>query len=132
MIILVCLECNNGDLDRRVTRVALKHAESFHAEVIVFNSQMLDDRFHSKEVEAGREGLESARRFFEVAGLGCKSHHSIRGMEPGEDIEKFADENGVDVIYLGLKKRSRLGKLLVGSTAQYLLLKSKYTIVSVK
>jgi nucleotide-binding universal stress UspA family protein len=132
MKIMVCQACNASDLDQRILEVALKHAKATQGEVIIVNSQMMDDRFHAKEVEAGKKGLASAEEFFKTAGITCRSHLSIRGIGPGEDIVKLVEEDGVDEIFVGLKKRSRLGKLLVGSTAQYLLLNSDCPVVSIK
>ena len=45
---------------------------------------------------------------------------------------RFARENAVDEVVLGLKKRSRVEKLLLGSTAQYVILKAPCPVLTVK
>ena len=54
-----------------------------------------------------------------------------RGLSPGEDIVTFAAENDVDQVYVGIRKKSRTSKLILGSTAQYIILKVKCPVTSV-
>jgi len=61
-----------------------------------------------------------------------QTHLLIRGRYVGEDIVDFANENGIDEIVIGVKSRSKVGKLLFGSTAQYVILKSSCPVTSVK
>ncbi|MFN2437147.1 MAG: universal stress protein, partial [Desulfotignum sp.] len=56
----------------------------------------------------------------------------VRGLEPGEDIVRFADENRVDEIVIGVRSRSKVGKLLFGSTSQVVILQAGCPVVSVK
>ena len=56
----------------------------------------------------------------------------IRGLSPGEDLVNFAKENEVDEIIVGVKRRSKVGKLILGSTAQYVILEASCPVVSVK
>ena len=53
-------------------------------------------------------------------------------MEPGEDIVGFAKDNGADEIIIGVKSRSKVGKLLFGSTAQAVILQAHCPVVTVK
>jgi nucleotide-binding universal stress UspA family protein len=56
----------------------------------------------------------------------------IRGLSPGEDIVEFAKENKIDEIIVGVKRRSKVGKLLMGSTAQVVILQASCPVISVK
>jgi nucleotide-binding universal stress UspA family protein len=53
-------------------------------------------------------------------------------MSAGEDLIEFANENKVDQIVVGVKRRSKVGKLLMGSTAQYVILQAQCPVVTVK
>jgi nucleotide-binding universal stress UspA family protein len=53
-------------------------------------------------------------------------------MEPGEDIVRFAKENNVDEIIIGVRSRSKVGKLLFGSTSQVVILEAYCPVVTVK
>jgi nucleotide-binding universal stress UspA family protein len=86
-----------------------------------------------REAITGAEKLlEWAKSLFDENEIVCDTHLLIRGLSPGEDIVEFAKEDQVDEIIVGVKRRSKVGKLLMGSTAQYVILKAPCPVVSVK
>ncbi|MEO6018719.1 MAG: universal stress protein [Knoellia sp.] len=56
----------------------------------------------------------------------------IRGNEPSEDLLSVADEVGADLIVIGLRRRTPVGKLILGSTAQRILLDASCPVLAVK
>ena len=76
--------------------------------------------------------LEEAGNQLKTAGVSCETHQLVRGLSPGEDIVKFATDNAVDFIFIGVEKKSRTQKILLGSTAQYVILKADCPVVTVK
>jgi nucleotide-binding universal stress UspA family protein len=69
---------------------------------------------------------------FKKNGVECETHILIRGLTPGEDIVKYAREKQVDEIIIGIKNKSKVGKLVFGSTAQYVILEAHCPVLSVK
>ncbi|WP_022666778.1 universal stress protein [Desulfospira joergensenii] len=69
---------------------------------------------------------------FNKQGIQGETHILIRGLTPGEDVVSFAAEKNVDEIIIGIKKRSRVGKMVFGSTAQFIILESHCPVLSVK
>jgi len=84
------------------------------------------------EIEKVEESLRWAKDFLLQDGIRCEAIQLARGLSPGEDIVKFAEDNGIDVIYLGIRKRSRAQKFLLGSTAQYIILKGPCPVTTTK
>jgi nucleotide-binding universal stress UspA family protein len=84
------------------------------------------------EVKAVEDNLVEIQSFFKEKNIACETHLLVRGLEPGEDIVRFADENRVDEIIIGVRSRSKVGKLLFGSTAQVVILQASCPVVSVK
>jgi nucleotide-binding universal stress UspA family protein len=76
--------------------------------------------------------LEEADKDLEAAGISHETYQLVRGLSPGEDIVKFAADNAVDFIFVGIEKKSRTQKLLLGSTAQFIILKAGCPVVTVK
>jgi nucleotide-binding universal stress UspA family protein len=76
--------------------------------------------------------LEYAKSLFEENDIPCNTHLLIRGHTAGEDLVEFAKENQVGEIIVGVKRRSKVGKLLMGSTAQYVILQADCPVVTVK
>lgn len=52
--------------------------------------------------------------------------------DPAEEIITVAEEVGADLIVMGLKQRSPVGKLILGSGAQRILLDSSCAVLAVK
>jgi nucleotide-binding universal stress UspA family protein len=112
--------------------LAKVHAKAFGGTVNIVTSMEKGTEGQREEIEQAERGLEWAKSAFEENDIDCQTHLLIRGLMPGEDIVQFAEENKVDEIIVGVKRRSKVGKLLMGSTAQYVILKSACPVVSVK
>ena len=75
---------------------------------------------------------EVRREHFKSEGIDSEARILIRGMEPGEDVVQFAREKEVDQIIIGVQKRSKVGKMMFGSVAQYIILEAHCPVLSVK
>jgi nucleotide-binding universal stress UspA family protein len=115
---------------KEALRLAGKHAVQFSATVDVVTSMEKGD--DTAEEDIALRGLEWAKTEFDEKGITCRTHLLIRGVSPGEDLVEFATENKIDEIIVGIKKLSKVGKLLMGSTAQYVILEAECPVVSVK
>jgi len=56
----------------------------------------------------------------------------IRGLTPGDDLVQFAKDHGADEIIVGVEKKSKVGKFVFGSNAQYVILEAHCPVVTVK
>jgi nucleotide-binding universal stress UspA family protein len=56
----------------------------------------------------------------------------VRGKPAGEDLVELANEEGADLIVIGLRRRSPVGKLVLGSNAQDILLGADCPVLAVK
>jgi len=114
-------------------RLALEQARVFNASVDVITSA---DRTRTEkdllEVEEAERRLREAQDLFDRENIPCSTHLLIRGLAPGEDIVQYARDNRIDVVVVGLEKQSRVGKLVMGSTAQYVILKAPCPVLTVK
>ncbi|MBW1984024.1 MAG: universal stress protein [Deltaproteobacteria bacterium] len=85
-----------------------------------------------KDVEKAEEALNEIKKSFDKDKIPCSTYVSVRNLEPGEDLVTYADENKIDEIIIGIQKTSKVGKLLFGSTAQYVILRAKCPVLTVK
>ena len=117
---------------KEALNLAKVHAETFGATVDVVTSMEKGTEDQREDIEQAERGLEWAKSLFDENNIECNIHLLIRGMAPGEDLVEFAKENEADEIIVGVKRRSKVGKLLMGSTAQYVILQAACPVVSVK
>jgi nucleotide-binding universal stress UspA family protein len=117
---------------KEALKLARKHARAFSGSVDIVTSMEKGTEQQQQAIEEAERGLEWAKSLFAEKGLDCRTHLLIRGLAPGEDLLEFARENSVEEIIVGVKRRSKVGKLLMGSTAQYVILQASCPVVSVK
>lgn len=68
----------------------------------------------------------------QVDGVGVAVRSLERGLEPAEDLIAIAEEIDADFIVIGLRRRTPVGKLILGSNAQRILLDSPCPVLAVK
>ncbi|NHC13778.1 universal stress protein [Motilibacter deserti] len=76
--------------------------------------------------------LLTVRDALEAAGIEHEVRQLVRGQEPSEDLIAIAEEVHADVIVIGLRRRSPVGKLILGSNAQRILLDAPCPVLAVK
>ncbi|KPJ76686.1 MAG: universal stress protein UspA [Deltaproteobacteria bacterium SG8_13] len=112
--------------------LACRYAAALQASVHVVTSMGKGTEDNQKEIDEAQRSLAYAESLFEKEGIPCETHLMIRGLSPGEDLVRFADENSVDLVFVGVKRRSKVGKLLMGSAAQYVILNAPAPVVSIR
>ncbi len=112
--------------------IAVKHAKAFDGEILIVTSMIGSDKTEKQEICDAENNLEQAKEYFTDSGVKSETHLLIRGLEPGEDIVRFAMERDVDEIIIGVRSRSKVGKLLFGSTAQFVILEAHCPVLTVK
>jgi len=112
--------------------IAIKHAKAFDGEVLIVTSMIGGDKIEKQKVVDTEKNLEQAKAYFDDYGVKSETHLLVRGFEAGEDIVLFAKENNVDEIIIGVRSRSKVGKLIFGSTAQVVILDAHCPVLTVK
>ena len=130
MRILVGYDGSNAA--KEALNLAVKHAAAFQAAVHVVTSHVGGGAEHVEDIEAAEQELEYAKKLFADKAIPCETHLLIRGLTPGEDLIEFAKENQIDEIIVGVKKRSKVDKLVFGSTCQFVILNAPCPVLTVK
>jgi nucleotide-binding universal stress UspA family protein len=123
----------NGSAEARAAlSLARDFAKIFNAKVFVMASMEGGAGEKIEDINQAEQNLREAKEFFEEQGVECETHQLARGLTPGEDLVKFAEENQIDQIYVGIEKKSKTSKLLLGSTAQYVILNAPCPVITAK
>ncbi len=112
--------------------LAKKHAKAFDAKVYLLTSLARSHELQLEDIQKSENELENLRTQFTAEGIACETHAIVSAMSPGEDVVQFATENEIDEIVIGVRRRSKVGKLLFGSNAQYIILQAECPVVAVK
>ena len=112
--------------------LAKTHARIFDARLVILSSSEGGKGEKIEDINKIKRDLENIQVGLSKDGIECEVEQLARGLMPGEDIVLYAAENDIDLIYVGIRKKSRTSKLILGSTAQFIILKAKCPVTSVK
>jgi len=100
------------------------------ANLVVVNSHR---RHGDSEKERRLEAeLDDVRARVEQAGVSVEVRQPEAGLEAAEDLLQVADEVKADLVVIGLRRRTPVGKLILGSNAQRILLDASCPVLAVK
>lgn len=75
---------------------------------------------------------ERVEKLLRDAGLNAEFKQFVRGKSAVEEIEALVESLPASVLIIGLRKRSPVGKLIMGSVAQEILLSVSCPVLAVK
>jgi nucleotide-binding universal stress UspA family protein len=104
---------------RAALRRAIEEAQVRHSELVIVHT--------SPESE-----LAGLRTELAATGIPHRITGSADVQDPAEELINAAESAGADFIVIGLRRRSAVGKLLLGSNAQRVLLDASCPVLAVK
>jgi nucleotide-binding universal stress UspA family protein len=129
MKFMVCYD--NFAESNNVVAEAQKHAVRWSAEIKVVSVVTRVEPIKHARLEKMEKRLEQEiQELFKGVEIPYTVQLHVDDAEAGEKIVEIAQRNGVDLIFLGIKKRSKVGKLLFGSNAQYVILNAPCPVIS--
>jgi nucleotide-binding universal stress UspA family protein len=113
-------------------RLAAEEAKLRGASLVVVNSHRGGREFEGDDAVQSESQLEEVRAQLKSSGIEHEVRQLVRGMDPAEDLINVAAEVSADFIVIGLRRRSPVGKLILGSNAQRILLDAPCPVLAVK
>lgn len=98
---------------------AISEAELRNAELVVVHT--------SPDVE-----IAELKAMLDASGVGYTINSTTDANDPADELIKTAERSGAEFIVIGLRRRSPVGKLLLGSNAQRVLLDASCPVLAVK
>ncbi len=125
-----------GYLATKEGRAALRRAAEEcllrNTKLIVVSSHRGGKDFDAEEAARFEDELLRVGEALQERGLEHEVRQLVRGNDPSEDLIAVAEEAGADFIVIGLRRRSPVGKLILGSNAQRILLDASCPVLAVK
>ncbi len=97
--------------------------------VIVNNSR--GDALVDEDYVQG-EALEQLKTELDRSGVAFELRRPVRGRDVAEELADAVEETAAELVVIGLRRRSAVGKLLMGSAAQRILLDVDCPVLAVK
>ena len=111
---------------------AVEEAKTRQSALVVINSNRGGRDFDDETTKAAEAELQRAQDELTSDGLTVDVRQLVRGNEPAEDLIAVATETDADLIVIGLRRRTPVGKLILGSNAQRILLDAPCAVLAVK
>jgi len=113
-------------------KLAHKHASAYGADLFIVTSLEQSPTLKKEDIDRAENNLEKIRKPFVADDIPCEVRATVSYQTAGEDLVNFAKDNDIDEIIIGVRRRSKVGKLVFGSTAQYVILEAPCPVTSVK
>ena len=109
---------------------ATEHAKLTGGSLTVLNTARDGD--YSDPVFASAQDIDAVEADLAERGIPYEIHRPTDGAPAAEAIVRVAGDIDADLIVIGLRRRSPVGKLVTGSSAQMILLGADCPVVAVK
>ena len=130
MKIMICYTGSRSS--HTALKETIKRARAMDAKVYLVASLEKGTEEEQKTIGQLEAALKDGEEQLKKENIPCETHLLVRGMTPDEDLLSYAREQEIDELVIGIRKRSKMGKLLFGSTAQYLILNAHCPVLTVK
>ncbi len=111
---------------------ALEETELRDGELLVVHSMRGGERDELQQVMSYREEFDQLEARLRDSGVRYRLIEYARGNAPAEDLLQAAKDEDADLIVIGIRRRSPVGKLILGSNAQDILLHADCAVLAVK
>jgi nucleotide-binding universal stress UspA family protein len=117
---------------RAALRRAVEEAQLRKARLVIVNSHRGGRDFDKEDAVETEAQLQEVRDQLSESGVENEIRQLVRGLDPAEDLINVAEDVGADFIVIGLRRRTPVGKLILGSNAQRILLDAPCPVLAVK
>jgi nucleotide-binding universal stress UspA family protein len=117
---------------RAALEAATSEAKLRNTRLVVIHSSHGGQDYDAEEARRYEDALESVRRQLDEAGVEHEERQLVRGKDPSDDLVDVAQELGARLIVIGIRRRTPLAKLVLGSNAQRILLDATCPVLAVK
>jgi nucleotide-binding universal stress UspA family protein len=111
---------------------AINEAKMRGGKLVVVNSHRGGHEYDADAARQSEADMDKVRTMLEESGLDYDVRQLVRGFEPAEDLISIAEANAAELLVIGLRRRSPVGKLILGSNAQRILLDAHCPVMAVK
>lgn len=128
-VVVGFVDSNEG---RAALAAAIEECLLRHSKLVLVNSAWGAGREDSSQLMAMGSAVDVARAEIQSRGVDCEVHELVLGNDPSQDVLDVARAQSAILIVIGMRRRSPIGKLLLGSNSQTILLNADCPVLAVK
>lgn len=117
---------------RAALDAAIAEVDSRGGTLVIVHSMRGGERAEADMVAEYDVALEQVSADLTERGIDHEVKRFARGGSPAEDLLQAAHDEDIDLLVIGIRRRSPVGKLLLGSNAQDIILQADCPVLSVK
>jgi nucleotide-binding universal stress UspA family protein len=110
-------------------QLGLQEAEARKMRVIVVNAARGDAYVDKRFVD--EQALTDLDERLTTAGVDHRVHQAV-GVDVGDEIVRIAEANHAELVVIGIRPRSPVGKVLMGSVAQTVIINAPCPVLTVR
>ena len=115
---------------RAAVDAAIAEARLREGEIHIVSSMKGDE--DSQRFVSQRDAIDAVKARLDAAEVTYQVHDFARDQSPAQDIVQTVDEFGAELVVIGIRKRSPVGKLVLGSNASEILMHAPCPVLAVK
>ena len=123
---------NGYFVSKDAVNLAIKYAKAFNASVNIVTMLEKGHALHVDDMEKADTALDEAKDTFDKLSIPCQTKVITNELSAGENLVAFARKHDIDMLIIGIKRRSKVSKMLLGSTAQYVILNAPCPVLSIQ
>lgn len=131
MKFMVCYD--GSEESQEALKAAQDHAKTWGATLEVVNTVTRVEPLKHSKIKKMEDKLEADVK--DILGSDDPAYQLqllVTDLTSGEQLVKFAEDEKIAQIFIGVIKKSKVGKFLFGSTAQYVILHAPCPVVTVQ
>ena len=117
---------------RAALRRAAEEARLRRARLIVINSSRGGRDFDDEDAIRSEHELDQVRKQLADAEVESEIRQLVRGKDVADDLISTAEDVDAQLVVIGLRRRSPVGKLILGANAQRVLFDAPCPVLTVK
>jgi nucleotide-binding universal stress UspA family protein len=127
---MVCYE--ETPVAEATLKLAQKYAQEWDVAIDVVSAFKREEPLSISQAKGMEEAFSAQikEQFFHMD-IPYHIHLLVDIYSPGEQLVTFSARKDYEFIFIGISKRSKVGKLLFGSTAQYVILNAPFPVMTV-
>lgn len=130
MKIMLCYD--GSEEAKRALKLAQIHAKAFAGKIFAITAMKSTPELELKEIEKAERLLRDVEKDCKGKQIDCETLALVQDLEIGESLVQHAKDNNMEEVVIGIRKTSKVGKILFGSTAQYVILESECPVATIK